>query len=83
MILGRATIDSRDEEENEVEPELPFYKKLRFLNKDESLYSYFKSECVSNAILYELTIMMQPMKSVAIVNRGLKLAQFFISPTEL
>ena len=27
--------------------------------------------------------MMQPMKSVANVNRGIKLAQFFISPTEL
>ena len=65
------------------ETELPFFKKVKFLNIGESFYAKFKAQCVQEGILQELTIMMQPMKAVATVSSALRLMHFFISTSEI
>ena len=63
--------------------ELPFFKKLKFHNIRDNFYAKFKALCVQEGLLQELTIMMQPMKSVATVSSALRLMHFFVSPNEI
>ena len=65
------------------EQELPFFKKVKFLNIKQNFFAKFKALCVQEGLLQELTIMMQPMKAVATVSSALRLMHFFVSPNEI
>ena len=80
------SVDQLDEDkERKIEIEMPFYKKISFLdaNASDSPYANFKSVCIREGILAELTIMMQSTKAVSTVNNSIKLAKFFVSPSEI
>lgn len=71
------------DDDQELLKEIPFYKKLRFINGKVSPYAEFKSVCIREGLLNEIALMMQPGKPATTVNNGLKLAKYFISSKEL
>ena len=65
------------------EDQLPFYKKIKYVNKDESDYSNFKAICFQEGLLQEVAMMLAPNRPPSVVYNGFKLASFFVSKTEI
>ena len=66
-----------------AEPQLPFYKKIKFLNQNESEFAHFKALSYQEGLLTEVGMMLAANKPPQIVYSGFKIATFFVRPTEL
>ena len=74
--------DDLDEDSTRIE-ELPYSKRLNFKNIHNNVYARFKSICIQEGLMQELAIMLAPIKPVASVNYGLKIARMLVSKSEV
>ena len=63
--------------------QIPFYKKIKYVNRDESEFANFKATCFQEGLLQEVAMMLAPNRPPPVVYSGIKLASFFVSKTEI